>query len=224
MQISNNNQVSSSTNNSASSQATSAFNTDFNSFLNLLTAQLQNQDPLAPMDSSQFVSQLATLSQVEQSIKSNSNLESILAELQNSTARNDISLLGKSVSVYSDNISLMEGNAEFVYQLAEEASELKVEIKDQAGNVVKVIENPNKSAMAEHRVSWDGVADNGDIYTNDTFEIAISAKNKEDQSVDYLTKVVTKVESIDLSSITPVLNLMNGQVIESSSVVGVINS
>ena len=54
---------------------------EFNSFLQLLTAQLRNQDPLAPLDSTQFVEQLATFSSLEQDVKSNSSLETIAARM-----------------------------------------------------------------------------------------------------------------------------------------------
>lgn len=51
---------------------------DYNAFLRLLIAQLKNQDPTQPMDSTQFVSQLATFSQVEQSVATNTKLDSLL--------------------------------------------------------------------------------------------------------------------------------------------------
>jgi flagellar basal-body rod modification protein FlgD len=62
-----------STNETASEQ----FSEDFNTFLNLLTAQIQNQDPLQPLDSTQFVEQLATFSSLEQEVKTNDHLSSI---------------------------------------------------------------------------------------------------------------------------------------------------
>ena len=64
---------------SASSQAASALSVDYNTFLKLLIAQMKNQDPTNPMDATQQVSQLATFSQVEQTIQSNKNLESLIS-------------------------------------------------------------------------------------------------------------------------------------------------
>jgi flagellar basal-body rod modification protein FlgD len=60
------------------STASSVGDLDYNAFLQLLIAQLKNQDPTQPMDSSQFVAQLATFSQVEQSVSTNSKLDSLL--------------------------------------------------------------------------------------------------------------------------------------------------
>ncbi|HET7412804.1 MAG TPA: flagellar hook assembly protein FlgD [Pararhizobium sp.] len=65
--------------NSQSSQAASALNVDYNTFLKLLIAQMKNQDPTDPMDATQQVAQLATFSQVEQTIQVNKNLENLIA-------------------------------------------------------------------------------------------------------------------------------------------------
>ncbi len=62
----------------ATSSASAAGNLDYNAFLQLLIAQLKNQDPTQPMDSTQFVSQLATFSQVQESVSTNSKLDSLL--------------------------------------------------------------------------------------------------------------------------------------------------
>lgn len=67
------------TNNSSSSSAAAKASVDYNSFLKLLVTQMQNQDPTAPMDATQYVSQLATFSSVEQSVQMNAKLETLIA-------------------------------------------------------------------------------------------------------------------------------------------------
>ena len=67
-----------SSNTTTSNAATATANLDYNSFLKLLIAQLKNQDPTKPMDSTAFVSQLASFSQVEQSVNTNTKLDSLL--------------------------------------------------------------------------------------------------------------------------------------------------
>ena len=145
----------------ASGAASEKFNADFNSFLQLLTTQLQNQDPLAPMDSSQFVTQLTQLSGVEQAIKTNSNLETMLSTLNAQGSKGDIAMLGKSVAIYSNQVHLSEGNAEFLYQLAENAKEATVIIKDQGGNPIKTITGVAKTMGVQHPITWDGTDDYG---------------------------------------------------------------
>ena len=85
---------------------------DYESFLKLLTAQLRNQDPLAPMDATQFMTQLAQLSTVEQSMRSNDTLGKVLDTLKSSGMRMDMALLGRKVEVASDQLSLTGGNAQ----------------------------------------------------------------------------------------------------------------
>jgi flagellar basal-body rod modification protein FlgD len=80
---------------SASSTDAAAASLDYNSFLKLLITQMQNQDPTDPMDATEQVSQLATFSQVEQSIKMNSNLESLINQSNLSNASNYI---GKTIT------------------------------------------------------------------------------------------------------------------------------
>jgi flagellar basal-body rod modification protein FlgD len=70
--------VNSSTQTAEAAAKSSVGDMDYNAFLKLLIAQLKNQDPTKPMDSTQFVAQLATFSQVEQSINANSKLDSLL--------------------------------------------------------------------------------------------------------------------------------------------------
>src|SRR5260221_4755429 len=88
----------------AQSKTTLASN--FDTFLTLLTTQLKNQDPLSPMDSSQFTQQLVQFSQVEQSINANQNLESLIS-LTKARARTDaVGYLGKTVTVTDGNARL----------------------------------------------------------------------------------------------------------------------
>ena len=72
---------------------------NFDTFLTLLTTQLQNQDPLSPMDSNQFTQQLVQFSQVEQQINSNKNLESLISLTKNQTSVDAVSYLGKTLTL-----------------------------------------------------------------------------------------------------------------------------
>jgi len=84
-----------STSTSASSQASSALDVDYNTFLKLLIAQMKDQDPTDPMDATQQVSQLATFSQVEQTIQTNKNLETLISSSSLSEAG---SIIGKTLT------------------------------------------------------------------------------------------------------------------------------
>ena len=76
-------------------QQTSKTAVDYQSFLKLLIAEMKNQDPTKPMDSTQYVAQLATFSQVEQSVQTNTKLEQIM---QSSALSQADALIGRSIT------------------------------------------------------------------------------------------------------------------------------
>ena len=90
---------------------------DFDNFLTLLTTQLQHQDPMEPMDSNEFVNQLVSFTQVEQAIKSNKQLESLLSMQTASQAMGALNYMGRTVEATGDTGPLANGQAEFTYDL-----------------------------------------------------------------------------------------------------------
>jgi flagellar basal-body rod modification protein FlgD len=87
---------------SNSTQSANAASLDYDTFLKLLIAQMQNQDPTEPMDSTEQIAQLATFSQVEQTIETNRNLEALI---QSSSIDQASSVVGKSISNLEGTIS-----------------------------------------------------------------------------------------------------------------------
>src|SRR5580692_10550111 len=104
--------TSSSTSNAASTAAaattasTQQLTGNFDTFLQLLTTQLQNQDPLNPMDSNQFTQQLVEFSQVEQQINTNTNLQSLISLTGANAGAGAVSYLGKDVTITNGNAAL----------------------------------------------------------------------------------------------------------------------
>jgi len=139
----------------ANAASATGLNADFNMFLKLLTTQMQNQDPLDPMDSSQYTQQLVQYSQVEQSIKQNSTLSSILASLGNATLTQASSMIGKTVEVNSDTSGLSATTpAQWNWYGSAKASQLTATITDASGKVVET-----RKLEADDRTgtfSWDG--------------------------------------------------------------------
>ena len=110
--------VTSATSAASTGQAASAQKTlssNFDTFLTLLTTQLQNQDPLQPMDSNQFTQQLVQFSQVEQQINSNKNLESLIALTKSQTATNAVPYLGKTLTLTDGTAAVIGGQAQWTY-------------------------------------------------------------------------------------------------------------
>lgn len=133
---------------------------DQTEFLELLVTQLQNQDPLNPMQNEEFAVQLAQFTQVEQLIGINEKLESGKSgESFGSLA----SYLGQEVWLDSDVVSVADGNAgEIAFQLGSGASNVDVELVDSAG-VVRQVLNIGALSSGSHRISLDGInVANGD--------------------------------------------------------------
>ncbi|MEQ8320746.1 MAG: flagellar hook capping FlgD N-terminal domain-containing protein [Rhodospirillales bacterium] len=125
---------------------------EFNSFLKLLTAQLRNQDPLAPLDSTQFVEQLATFSSLEQNVKSNSSLDVIAAKMSDLYAIVSSQWLGNTVTVESTWVPFSDEAVKFAVEIPDAADRAVLTVKDDTGKVVWN-EALDKDATS---FSWDG--------------------------------------------------------------------
>ena len=133
---------------------------DMEAFLYLLTQQLKYQDPLDPMDTSEYTNQLVQYAQVEQSIQSNEYLETIVAQNVNAMATQAISYMDQTVQAVSDYLPLQDGYAKFSYILGADAASCVVAIRDSAGNYVKTFTGVEQSA-GRHELEWDGKDNNG---------------------------------------------------------------
>src|SRR3984885_10068755 len=100
-----------------SADAMAQLSGNFSTFLTLLTTQLKNQDPTAPMDSNTFTQQLVEFSQVEQQINTNTNLQTLITQGTSTAGINATTYLGKNVSVTNGNASLTSGQANWSYTL-----------------------------------------------------------------------------------------------------------
>ncbi|MBT7666952.1 MAG: flagellar hook-basal body complex protein, partial [Rhodospirillaceae bacterium] len=109
---------------------------NFDTFLTLLTAQLEHQDPLEPMDANQFTDQLVQFTEVEQSIAANKNLEKLLALVGTNSTADAVSYLGKTVEAVGRTTSLTSGKADWRYHLPETAESTTVTITNAAGKLV----------------------------------------------------------------------------------------
>ena len=149
---------------------------NYDTFLVLLTAQLQNQDPLAPMDSTQFTQQLVQFSQVEQQIRTNEQLEGLVGQYQAASAGAALSYLGKDAIIEADETYLSGGEANWAYRMPETASDLTITVKDASGRTVFETTTAERGA-GEHLFSWDGKKTNGETAADGVYTIEIEAEN-----------------------------------------------
>lgn len=161
-------------------------------FLRLLMEQMKYQDPLNPMDSTEFTAQLAQFSALEQLSNMNDSLDaSINANYQLIQAVNNTmtaTLIGKEIKIDNTNINYSgQENVYIGYNLPADASNVVIKIYDENGNVVRTIDDvPTSSGM--HKVSWDFTDDNGNKVPqgNYSFKVEATSMNGEDEmTFDY---------------------------------------
>ena len=143
----------------ASSTARRSLADNFDNFLNMLTTQLQNQDPLSPMDSTEFTNQLVQFSSLEQQIAGNDKLDNLYAASKSLEAASAVQYLGRTVELDKNVTFLNEGAATISYILPTEASEATVNIYDQSGTLVRTLEADTSSGRTD--MAWNGTDGQG---------------------------------------------------------------
>jgi flagellar basal-body rod modification protein FlgD len=159
-------------------------------FLQLLVAQLQNQDPVNPMDGAEFAAQLADFNSVEQLISVNEGLSQLAisqdlmgASLTNSMAA---SLTGKEVRALSNQIALSsEGNASVNYKLNDAASQVEIVIRTESGAEIRR-ETLSGIPSGDNSWTWDGLDTNGERMGEGKYTVEVIAKSG-DNNVGALT-------------------------------------
>lgn len=194
-----------------SSSSLSRLAGDYNSFLQLLTAQVSNQDPLKPMDSSTFVTQLAQLSQVEQTVKVNSNLEGISSQIAGAGTLREVQLIGRTVTVTGNQFQIDDGPARLGYTLADEADRVTATIRDSNGATVVTMADLPTAPGARHVIEWDGLNAEGEPFVSDIFTLEIVATNEDADQISYTSYVPATVDSVLIEDDLSELMLNNGE-------------
>jgi flagellar basal-body rod modification protein FlgD len=161
------------------------FSNNFDSFLTLLTQQLKNQDPLKPMDSTEFTTQLVQFTGVEQSIRQNSNLEQLISLQGDVQAAAAVNYIGKAVSTSGNSVVLANGSAGVTYSLQNPADKAQLQITDSSGNVVRTTEVDATSGT--HTFAWDGRGDTGNLLPDGTYSVKFTATTSSGSPVSVLT-------------------------------------
>jgi len=184
--------------------------TNYQDFLKLLTTQLQNQDPSAPTDTNQLTQQIATLSQVEQQINTNTNLQKLVSLYSSSTANSVVGYIGKQVET-DGNKGVVQGHVgSFVYNLDKAAKSVKVEIQDSAG--ITVLNADGTKLVGRNEMVWDGKDNSGKQLADGTYTIKVTALDDAGQPLTATTRTVGMVSSIDTSNGVTTLSLGDVQV------------
>jgi flagellar basal-body rod modification protein FlgD len=172
---------------SSTDQAIAGLNDTYDNFLLLLTKQLQNQDPLNPMDTAQFTQQLVGFSQVEQQIATNKSLEKLVGMQSATNAFGAVSFLGNEVAVDTDHVSLKDGKAKFQYQIDHTAAKAVLTVVDESGQTV-LVQEANRG-IGTYNVDWNGKDAFGNQLPDGDYRVAISYADEQGQA--YSAKITS---------------------------------
>jgi len=181
-----------------------------NNFLTMLVTQMNNQDPLNPMDNSQLTSQLAQISTVSSMQTMNSTLQQLLGQVSASRAMNSATLIGHTVMVPGSQVSVTDGAAsQFGVDIPSTADAVTVSVLDQNGNVVRTIDMKGQTAGV-HDIAWDGKNDAGTAVPDGAYTFKANA-TANGTSVQPVALVYGKVHSVSGDSSGVLVDLGNGQ-------------
>ncbi len=139
---------------STSSSDASLLGSNLNTFLTLLTTQLKNQDPTSPLDTNQFTQQLVSFSAVEQQIKTNKNLQTLISLQTSQEAVAALPMVGKTIQYSESTAPLSNGQASFTYTLPTTAAAASLVVEDANGQTVYA--TTADTSAGSHSFLWNG--------------------------------------------------------------------
>lgn len=188
--------------NANASAATLAGN--FDTFLTILTAQIQNQDPLEPMDSTQFTDQLVQFSGVEQQIRVNSQLETLIASSNSSVGAMLSGYLGQEAEINSAGAHFTGDPVHWRYSLPSDAQSTTVTVTDADGKVV--YSKTGEKAAGTHDFVWNGETFGGETAKPDRpYYISVVAEDANRKAITPYHSLVATVTGVDLTYGEPAL-------------------
>jgi flagellar basal-body rod modification protein FlgD len=191
----------------AASQASLADN--FDTFLTILTAQIQNQDPLEPMDSSKFTDQLVQFSGVEQQIKSNKQLEQLLAATTTHAGAALSGYLGQQAEIDTAGAQFIGEPINWRYSLPSDAAKTTITVTDASGRVL--YSKSGELAAGSHAFEWDGKLNNGKTADEgQPYWISVIAEDANAKSIKPAHSLVTTITGVDLTYGEPALTTPAG--------------
>jgi flagellar basal-body rod modification protein FlgD len=194
-------------NSSNKSSTSDTLASNFTTFLQLLTTQLQNQSPLDPLDTNQFTQQLVQFAQVEQQLKSNDQLATLVSIQQATQSTQAMAFVGTTVALDGATTPLKDGKAEWTFAVTK-PSTAKVTITDAVGQTIYSGSFTVQSGPQAFK--WDGRDNTGHQWPDGAYKLSVTAKDTNGQTVAVSTEIEGKVDSVDLTQSPPLL-WVNGQ-------------
>lgn len=177
-------------------------------FLKLLTFQLQNQDPMNPMDQGKMTGELAQFSQLEQLSNLNSKFDAMNKNQMVQDKFYAANFVGKQVVTSGASLKVTEegGDADVLFKLDGDASRVMVRILDEKGQIVGEIWRDGMS-KGSHEVTWDGVTTDGQLTAKGTYRAMVKAWDSQNQEIAAQTQASGYVTGVTFDEGEPVLTV-----------------
>jgi flagellar basal-body rod modification protein FlgD len=181
---------------------------NFQTFLTLLTTQLQNQNPLSPLDTNQFTQQLVQFASVEQQLKTNDQLTALVALQQTAQSTQALTFVGKTAVVDGSTAALSNSSATWNLGVPVN-SNVHVSITNSTGQTVF---NGDYSVNAGNNQPfiWNGKGNDGTQWPDGKYKLTATAVDSANNPVAVTTQILGVVNSVDLTQSPPLLSI-NGQ-------------
>jgi len=217
-------QTSSSSSSNSAASANALANTqiagNFQSFLQLLTTQLQNQNPLSPLDTNQFTQQLVEFAGVQQQINTNDSLATLVSLQQTAQSTQALGFVGHTAVVKGNTAALTNGRATWELNIPSNST-VNISIASSTGQTVFTGTFP-ASAGNNQPFSWNGKDNNGNQLPDGNYTLTATAKDSAGNAVAVTTQVEGVVASVDLTQSPPLLSI-GGQTFTVNQIQSIVN-
>jgi len=180
-----------------------------NDFLLLLVAQLENQDPMNPEDATEFTSQLAQFSSLEQMENANKSLEGLGAMSNEMERMSALGLIGQDVIAQTNQFHFSGDSVQLGYRLEAPADDVKLYVLNRTGSTVATISAQEKEP-GEYFIDWDGLGDTGMPLSPGDYSLAVRAVDDDDNLIQSDSLIKGRVDVVDMSGTTPLLETNSG--------------
>jgi flagellar basal-body rod modification protein FlgD len=180
---------------------------NFDTFLQLLTTQLQNQDPLDPLDTNQFTQQLVEFASVEQQVNMNTNLQTLISMQQTSEATSALQFLGTNVTVNGSTATLSNATNNPATWTFASPSPATANFTIASSTGQTAFSGTVALSAGSQSFAWNGQGTNGTTWPDGTYTMSISATGANAQAVAISTQVQGVVSGVNVSQNPPLLTV-----------------
>ena len=178
---------------------------NFQTFLTLLTTQLQNQNPLDPLDTNQFTQQLVQFAGVEQQLKTNDSLSQLVTLQQTTQATQALDYVGKTAVVDGTTATMSQSSATWHLNVPSSAT-VNISIANSTGQTVFTGQY-SAGAGSDIPFTWNGQGNDGTQWPDGKYTITATGKDASNNNVGVAAQVQGTVSSVDLTQSPPLLTI-----------------